>query len=124
MDKRIENIFSIVEKKIIEIFPSVNVEIEHDKEAEEYFISIDDLEIYNSDSFQLLITELSFEVIWPAHIPGVFFVYEKQQAIENWSINFSKGSTYEINYNNNQVSFLPPNGDFPNPNIPGLLKAA
>ncbi len=56
MDKKIENVFSIVEKEILERFPGVNVEIEHDKETGEYFISIDNSEIYYSDSFQLLIT--------------------------------------------------------------------
>ncbi len=122
MDKKIENVFGIVEERILEHFPSVNVEIEHDKEREEYFISIDDSDIYHSESFQLLITELSFEVIWPAHIPGVFFTYEKQYIIENWSINFFQGSIYEINYDDNQGFSLPPDGIILN--ITGIQKAA
>ena len=109
MDKKIENVFSIVEKEILERFPGVNVEIEHDKETGEYFISIDNSEIYYSDSFQLLITELSFKVIWPAHISGVFFTYEKQHVIENWSIDFSQGLSNEIYYENNPVSFVQTN---------------
>jgi len=108
MNERLLDIFTVIKRRILEQFPTVNVELTHNKDSIEYFFCIDDKNIYNSESFQLLITKLSIEVIWPEHIPNIHFTYEEQQNINSLTMNFSQllDRNLSLSYENKLENFV------------------
>lgn len=71
IEKLIEEIKILIERA----FPNVNVIVEDLKETKEYFVLIDDKDVYNSDEYLEFITDLNMNLLMQKGISNVFFSY-------------------------------------------------
>jgi len=61
---------------ISRVYPSLEVYVEETKETGEYFVLIDDKDIYYSGPFQSIVMRLTKELLWDNGIYNVYFGYE------------------------------------------------
>jgi hypothetical protein len=69
-----ENYYLIDElkKKIYENYPSININAVCNEE-DEYFLSIDNRELYYSEGFQLFLMSLKRDMLWKKNIYNIYF---------------------------------------------------
>ncbi len=80
-----EDLFLQLSTTILESFPSLNIYVEKAVELDEYFILIDSEEIYFSESFQSLISQINVDILWRQNEFNVYFSYEESPAFSTCS---------------------------------------
>lgn len=115
------DLFEIIQSRIVINYPSVNVEINHEDSEDEYYISIDDSDIYYSNSYQELITSINLEIIWPKNIIGIYFIYDESQDFPNLSYSYERTDFLTQQYEYKLEYFLTVSN---NVNLPPVIDKA
>jgi hypothetical protein len=74
-----DQIFTIIQKKILSVFPTLRVILTNDASDGDFFIEINDAEIYNSIEYQNLVMEIKTNILWPLQINQTFFVITSKE---------------------------------------------
>jgi hypothetical protein len=82
MNELIKSIFIIIQLRILEKFPSLSVQLYYDSNLKEYYITLNDIDIFHSDECCRLLFILTQEFLWKNHINNVFFAVESGQKFE------------------------------------------
>lgn len=54
-------------------FPGVNLDFEQVNQTGEMFVLVDKVEVYSTQKYQALITDIKSRLLWPRGVNGVFF---------------------------------------------------
>lgn len=65
-----------IKNKILSHFVQADVDIFYDKEQDEYFISIRDKELYNSEEYGKLVFEINENILWGQGIFNFYFILD------------------------------------------------
>lgn len=95
----IPEIIGTIENMIITRFPSVNIIIDKISDTDEYFIVIDDKDLYESNDYLMLVTEISLNILLKNGVTNVFFSYTSPQnntdiargEIDTWVYAYTPG---------------------------------
>lgn len=77
----IDQVFPVIRKILNLSYPEARIIMTMDKYDDEYFISINDSNIYNSDEYQDLVLQIKTKLLWPKAISNVFFIIESKDDI-------------------------------------------
>jgi hypothetical protein len=78
-DTMVPKIIEEIENMIKNKFSSVNIVINEVPDTDEYFIMIDDKDLYESDDYLMFVTDISLNVLLKNGITNVFFSYTSPQ---------------------------------------------
>lgn len=97
----IDIIINEIKNKIVGKFPFLNIYVKKIESEDECFVLIDDKDIYNTDDFLDIISDIQLNILFPRQIGNIYISYRLDN--ENYSKNF-----YQIysapNYSNYSLS--------------------
>jgi hypothetical protein len=70
------NLESEIKNKILSQFPNIEIKLYYEENSDGFYISMNNRDVYYSDSYQLLIMEVKVNILWKNNINNCYFIHE------------------------------------------------